>query len=245
VADNLYDLGWQQGTMFSQSLSAVVIGRPDVIFDRWIVCTQDCDLSSSSPTSTEAIVELRPVLKKSPPADWGIRSSRLLLNSQEYVDASTARVQVTAAKICEFDGARDAQLLDERLRAFKTWLGRRYDRPAVPEHFINLAREIAKRCVVRSGRQIAQAIHDVLMQFSEDSDPPQVALYAVATDEADLASVKRWLADVASRIDTKLGVVAHIGVQTRAQTSLQLIETSYSADLSQLTWINEFPVGAE
>ncbi|HEX4102930.1 MAG TPA: hypothetical protein VHY21_20705 [Pseudonocardiaceae bacterium] len=83
------------------------------------------------------------------------------------------------------------------------------------------------------------------MQFSEDSDPPQVALYAVVTDEADLDSVERWLADVASRIDTKLGVVAHIEVQTRTQTSLQLVETSYSADLSELTWRNEVPVGAE
>lgn len=33
-----------------------------------------------------------------------------------------------------------------------------------------------------------------------------------------------------------LGVVAAIDVSTRARTSLELVDTSYAANLSQLTW---------
>jgi hypothetical protein len=79
------------------------------------------------------------------------------------------------------------------------------------------------------------------MQFDDVPDPPQIALFAVIADDADSSAVRKWLVNAASKIDTEFGVVAHIDVGTREQTSLFLIETSYSADLSQLTWREQEP----
>ncbi|MCY4369374.1 MAG: hypothetical protein OXF41_08115, partial [bacterium] len=66
--------------------------------------------------------------------------------------------------------------------------------------------------------------------------PVRVALFGVVADDAAPEAVRAWLADVATRINLDLGVVAAIEVGTRAQTPLELVETSYAADLSQLTW---------
>jgi len=81
------------------------------------------------------------------------------------------------------------------------------------------------------------------MQFNESAAPPQIALFAVVADDADRDAVRMWLADSAARVDSALGVVAHIDVGSKSETSLALLETSYSADLSQLTWRGEAPTG--
>lgn len=229
--------------MFSASLTAVVVGREDTQFEKWVVCTQDCDLANSASNSAENIVELRPVLSDCPPKDWGIRSRRFLLQPSEFIDANSPRVSITAARLAELAALSENKLPESRVRALKTWLGRRYDRPAVPDHLVALACEVVKRCESKVGRPTAEKVHDVLMQFDDIPDPPQVALFAVIADDADSNAVREWLANAASKIDTKLGVVAHIDVGTRKQTSLFLIETSYSADLSQLTWRGQEPTG--
>ena len=73
------------------------------------------------------------------------------------------------------------------------------------------------------------------MQFDERDDPPKVALFAIVADDADRDVIRRWLAEAATRIHTVLGVVAHIDVAMKDETSITLIENSYAADLSQLT----------
>lgn len=229
--------------MFNASLTAVVVGREDAELDTWIVCTQDCDLANADSGSVEDVIELRPVLNDSPPQDWGIRSRRFLLQPGAFIHANSPRVSITPAKLAELTILRGNELSESRVRALKTWLGRRYDRPAVPEHLVPIAREVAKRCESKEGRPTAHKIHDVLMQFDDMPDPPRMALFAVIADDADRNAILEWLANVAFKIDTKLGVVAHIDIGTRAQTSLLLIETSYSADLSQLTWGEQEPTG--
>lgn len=182
------------------------------------------------------MIELRPVLAEDPPSDWGIRSRRFLLGENAYVDADVPRCVVTPALLSTMRSGREDALDGERSRAFRTWLGLRYDRPAVPEHLVDLAREVAKRCSGGRGRAISEQVHDVLMQFDDSAQPVHVALFGVIADDADAESVRVWLADVATRINSDLGVVAHIDVATRAHTPLELVETSYAADLSQLTW---------
>ena len=154
-----------------------------------------------------------------------------------YVDADAPRCVVTPPLLSTRRSGREAALNDDtRSSAFKTWLGLRYDRPAVPEHLVDLAREIARRCSGGRGRAIGEQVHDVLMQFDDGAQPVQVALFGVIADDADPQAVRVWLAEVATRINSDLGVVATIEVGTRAQTPLELVETSYAADLSQLTW---------
>ena len=209
------------------------------------MCTQDCDLASASEDADSPAIELRPILESDSPTDWGIRSRRFLLRDGEYVDAALPSCFLTPRALMQEAGSGIEQVEPARTRAFKTWLGRRYDRPAVPEHFVPLAKEVAARCGSRSGRSTAEGVHDVLMQFDDTSSPPQVALFGVIHYDADPDVVRAWLADASTRIRKDLGVVTAIDAGTRAETSLELIETSYSADLSQLTWRDKEPTGAE
>ena len=240
---DLHTEGWRQGSVVSFELTTSHLttaeGRIKEIsqpYGRWVVCTQDCDLRSARIDSHQPLIELRPVLDEDPPSDWGIRSRRFLLGEGAYVDADAPRCVVTPALLSTMRSGREEALDDTRSRAFKTWLGLRYDRPAVPEHLVELAREIARRCSGGRGRAIGEQVHDVLMQFDDRAQPVQVALFGVIADSADARAVRVWLADVATRINSDLGVSAAIGVGTRAQTPLELVETSYAADLSQLTW---------
>ena len=88
---DLHTEGWRQGSIVSVRLTATFLTKWRSIgrarrgkksFHRWVVCTQDCDLSRASIDSYEAVVELRPVLDTDPPNDWGIRSRRLRLSER-------------------------------------------------------------------------------------------------------------------------------------------------------------------
>jgi len=252
LSSDLHTAGWRQGSVFDAKLEAMslTLDGEDVkseaqTFTRWVVCTQDCDLRSAATDSDVPCVELRPVAADDPPVDWGIRSRRLRLTEGLHVDASEPRCHVTPRLLQHFRAARFPSLDEGRARALKTWLGLRYDRPAVPDHLVDLAREVAKRCGSQGGRATAESVHEVLMQFGYDGSTIQVALFAVIADSADAEVVRVWLADAARRIRPELGVVARLDVGTRAETSLELLETSYAADLSQLTWRGIDPTGAE
>ncbi|MHB8618236.1 MAG: hypothetical protein ACYDAG_01485 [Chloroflexota bacterium] len=76
-------------------------------------------------------------------------------------------------------------MADGRTAAFKRWLGYRYDRPAVPDHLVALAQQIASRAQRRAGRPFARNLHDVLIQFDDSTNPPRFYLFAVVADGAD------------------------------------------------------------
>ncbi len=188
-------------------------------------------------------IEVRPVLEDDPPTDWGIRSRRIRLTEQYFVNSASPRVSITAELLASF-GSPSFVSSDGRAKAFKTWLGLRYYRPAVPEHLVDLAKDVAKQCSKRDGRAAAEEIHEVLMQFDESGLLPHVALFAVVGDSVDKELIRIWLSDVSLRINKELGVVSHIEVGTKSETTLFLIEGSYAADLSQLTWRGEEPTGS-
>lgn len=249
---DLHTEGWRQGRLFKGTLSVAIHrgaslpARTDVVeYDRWVVCTQDCDLRSSGTEAGEPTIELRAVQSRDPPTDWGVRSRRFRLTESAYVDAQIPRCHVEPRLLHSFTSERESLPLDARLRAFKTWLGLRYDRPAVPDELVDLARDVAKRCSSRGGRIAAESVHDVLMQFDETANPVRVALFAIVADDADKDAVRIWLGEAATRVRTDLGLVAIVDVGTRSETSLALVESSYAADLSQLTWGGKEPTGAE
>ena len=194
---DLHTEGWRQGSIVSFDLTATHLTTAKGGFrevaqshSRWVVCTQDCDLRSSSVDSNRPVIELRPVLDDDPPLDWGIRSRRFLLGADVYVDADSPRCFVTPALLHTMRSGREQAVGKVRSRAFKTWLGRRYDRPAVPEHLAGLAREVARRCSGGRGRAISEQVHDVLMQFEDAGQPVRVALFGVIADDADPEAVR-------------------------------------------------------
>lgn len=250
---DLHTLGWRQGSLLKVRLpvTRLVIGEDSEPeerrqeFGEWVVCSQDCDLASASTDEYEALIELRPVnLGEETKPNWGIRSQRFSLARAVTIDATSPRLMVAPRLLAGFAVEDVTALPDNRARAFKTWLGLRYDRPAVPDHLVGAAREVAKRFSSRSGREMAESVHDVLMQFDDSMMPPHVEVYAVVSDDADREAVQRWLSETATRVRPDVCVVSVIDTASRGETSLELLESSYGADLSQLTWGGPDPVGA-
>ena len=81
------------------------------------------------------------------------------------------------------------------------------------------------------------------MQFSL-GDPPEYGLVAVVLDPADKPLVRKWLADVALQVPSHLGTASRLEAVTTREASLDLLENSYAADVTQITWRRTGPQGA-
>lgn len=241
---SLHAAGWRQGSLVDADIpmGGLVFGSDGGIqanpesHRAWVVASQDCDLDGWDTTDQRPLVELRP----RQPVDradleWGIRSRVLRLSETEAVSDEWPPVRVPPAMLVAF-GPPGGPITPTRAVAFKTWLGRRYDRPAVPAVLVDLAMDIAVRAQRRSQRPFTEHLHDVLMQFDERSTPPTFHLFAVIADGADREAARRWLTEVGIAVKATLGVLGGVDVGTRAETSLELMETSFSADLSRLSW---------
>lgn len=253
---SLYQEGWRQGTVFMAGLPLDTIvlsessrpARRQGEHSLWVVATQDCDLDQTMSTDPEPTIELRPVFAENPPQDWGIRSARLLLTEHEYVRSQSPRPFVSAAVLTALmaNGMTIRQLEPARRQAFTTWLGKRYDRPAVPPEILPLVRKVAGLVTARRNRGVGARVRDVLLQCDESTDPMRFSLFAVLDHSADEQSVREWLSEIALGVPPALGVADQIEAATAAGISLQLIETSYAADVTQVTWQpgNPVPEGA-
>lgn len=250
---SLYDLGWRQGSLVDAELSlrGLVLGDGGLVVrsathPAWVVASQDCDLAGWQEAGAEPLVELRARRPVAPNTDWGIRSRTLRLNPTEGVVADDPPVRISPQALLAVVSQRRAPpaITSERAVALKTWLGRRYDRPAVPEHLVELARDIARRARRPSQRPLAPELHDVLMQFDDNTSPPRYALFAVVSDGGDKNAARSWLTAIAMAVPPTLGALASVDAGYRSETSLELIESSYSADVSQLSWPGPSPEGA-
>lgn len=221
-------------------------GRPErssAYHGLWVVATQDCDLDRAEVDAPDPIVELRPVYTQSCPTDWGIRSAKLRLTDAEHIEANSPRASVapnvlTAALDA---GATRLELSFGRRRGLATWLGLRYDRPAVPNHLVPLAQRIGKEVARPKHREIAAHVRDVLTQFDDTGSPVRYSLFAALEDPADHEEVRAWLARVSQAVPTDLEVADRIEAADASGIALPTIESSYAADVSLVTWRRDQP----
>jgi hypothetical protein len=143
---------------------------------------------------------------------------------------------VSAALLSTLPVPAEEEIAPIRRRGLKTWLGLRYDRPAVPENVLELAKSIANEVSRAKNRPMGLLVRDVLMQFDTSSEPPRFSLFAVLDNEADRDDARVWLAAIAMAVPATLGVGDELDARSAAGISLHLVETSYAADVSQLTW---------
>lgn len=250
--DSLYARGWRQGTLFSAELSshAYVLddqGTPEsrgTVHSDWVLASQDCDLANVSATDNRPTLEIHAVWDQEPPPDWGIRSRKCRLDDTRYVHADEPRCFVSPAVLVHFESGRELNLPETRTLAFKTWLGLRYDRPAVPEELVPLARRIAKEVQRRRHQASTLPVRDVFMQFDPTSSPPRYSLFGVVESESHREPTREWLAEVSQQIPVDLGIADMIEAATAEGTSFSLVESSFAADVSQVTWSGPEPEGA-
>lgn len=247
---SLYEAGWRQGSIveFELPLDAVVLGQSGIpersrgLHGLWAVATQDCDLAQADEADPGPVIELRPLYTSGAPPDWGIRSAKLRLTDHEYAQANAPRLTVAPAVLTAILalGANRRETSESRRQAFTTWLGLRYNRPAVPDDLVPLARRISQEVAHGEHRAIGVQVRDVLMQFGEGR-PPRYSLFAMLDDPADEADVRAWLARVARAVPVDLGVADQIEAASAGGIAFSTIELSYSADVTQVTWPRSRP----
>jgi hypothetical protein len=141
----------------------------------------------------------------------------------------------------------------ELARRLKTWLGLRYDRPAIPQEYVALADDIAKRLRKPGNKPSEERLRDILATFEPGTDGVVgyrlVAVLPQAEAAADrelLAATRDWLAGVAMNVPERLGMPLDIEARTDGEVSLAFIERSFSLDVSQVSWpeTSPGPVGA-
>lgn len=257
---SLRQRGWQQGCVLRASLqlrySSMLDGGTEEVVrqhDLWMIADQDCDLAWKAVVGNDAepfLVELRPVMTDDPPQDWGIRNQRFLLHLDgRHLYANAPSVRVTPEVIAAAEHV-DCLDVDHQLR-LKTWLGLRYDRPAVPERYMALAKALAEALAAKKNRQRAERYRDVLAQYWDEEGDTKYTLIAVLpggphspTSEA-VMDARKWLADSVLVVPEALGVAVSLEAYGDDEISLQYVEGSYSVDLSKLSWPpnNPGPIG--
>lgn len=215
----------------------------------WLIANQDCDLAWRALTNQEPsmLVELRPVFTVDPPSDWGIRSQRFRIDAETLhlrADEPSVRVTPEVVAAAEHDGCLD----EDSQQRLKTWLGYRYDRPAVPQTFVDLARAVAEQLMKKSHRRSAAPVRDVLAQFWEEDDGTTgYQLTAVLPggpyEDGDqiIATTRSWMARAVMEVDVELGSAKSIEVYGDEEVPLAFVEKSFSLDLSRLSWPSNAP----
>jgi hypothetical protein len=225
-------------------------GRPRAdreVHGRWLIASQDCELAWADGGSDRATVELRPVYTENPPSDSGIRSNRLLVSTGQYLISQSPRLMIAPRVLAECVGEGHITCaLPGRARAIKTWLGYRYDRPAVPGRFVSLHERLSSLASKRSRRPMAVHVRDVLVSYAQSADHvPTYQLVAVLpsseTSEGQSAiklqaELERWLIEIASAVPADLGVASSVLALPADSVSLAFVESAFAIDAADLSW---------
>jgi hypothetical protein len=165
------------------------------------------------------------------------------LTDHEYAYANAPRLTVSPQVLTTIleSGAARRDVAFARRQAFTTWLGLRYDRPAVPGHLVPLARRISTEVARNKHRTITARVRDVLMQFDDDDDPVRYSLFGVLDNPDDESDVRAWLARISQAVPTELGMADRIEAAGAEGIAFSTIESSYSADVSLVTWRRDHP----
>lgn len=217
---------------------------------RWVIVDQDCDLASKATVDSAYLVELKPVLTEEPPAEWGIRSVQFKLTEGSYLHWDVPSLRVRPEVVLKRASKVTPELEPNHVIRLKTWLGLRYDRPAVPEPYVALASHLARVFGSRRHRASGRMVRDILVQFGEARNGTTtfelVAVLPQGAPEEVRAEIETWLAEVALAVPATLAVASAFEVRGDDEISLAFIENSYSLDLSTVSWPRNVagPVGA-
>lgn len=211
----------------------------------WLLAEQDCNLAWKALLDTSFGVELKPVYVDDPPDDMGVRAMKFLLDgSGAHLCADATSVHVTSEVV---DAAVHATCcVPDSTRRLKTWLGLRYDRPAVSERYVTLARSLADRIKAKRRRSAGEPVRDVLATFRTKADGgAEYTLVAVlphrTATPAMIETTREWLSEAALEVPIALGHPMKIDAYPDDRISLAYVEESFSLDISSVSWPRNKP----
>lgn len=164
------------------------------------------------------------------------------INGTECLHALDVTVRVSAAWLADNYGNAVAVDPDTR-REVKTWLGFRYDRPAVPTQFVDVHKRIqnlAKSERAKREKNVAAKnwwrldlgkVRDLLVGYEEAEGQGKVRahLYAIAKAAPDVADIQAWVERIRDAVGKdEAFIIVTAEAMDPDNTPISLLETAFS-----------------
>ncbi|NNJ12586.1 hypothetical protein EKD04_019860 [Chloroflexales bacterium ZM16-3] len=261
VGERLLTLGWQQGTVFAAPALPVMYhklnaedrrpipaNRSPKNSERFIVISQDCDIKSSQEPYIEALlcmVTSESLIRKLLDA----KSARWFTidEKQRLVAQAKYRVLLEKEILLSLTPAPWPSSLERRLR-FITWLGRRYDRPALPDDIVEQLQQPLERVLSRINEEHPQTlmlfsgvVHEVRVSQPWTAEPPyqmQLVLMIqsdqISAEEADAINIV--IDEIQAEINCEYILLDSPRIVTEDQISLREYRGTWPIFLDYLTY---------
>jgi hypothetical protein len=249
LGDELFELGWQQGTLFSapsarfswnklsdQEGDKLIIQetRPTKPNEKFVLISQDCDIVASESENDEPYVEaiLCKLEKQRFVRRIGSKSARWFV-----IDANTGLV-AHAKYRTQVDKKMLKSLKPEpwpngsnRLDEFVRWLARRYDRPSIPDAIYEAFQRPLVEVVAEWEKQIPdvfaafnRVVNDIRVNLPESEEPPfdlQLILIVEynGLSEEEANAINIFQDSIRARIDQK---TVHLDPEMRILTEEEI-----------------------
>lgn len=239
---SLHAEGWRQGSLIRETMTVhyldlhegTVVDR-DEQFGLWLLATQDCDLAQTPHTNSTRQFELRPVLPRTNDDKLdGLRSRTILVKDDLVLRSDSKKLTLTARALNRLKEQREDDLDEDRRVQIKTWLGLRYDRPAVPEQFEQFGKRLKKAFIDDLPDELVGVVRDVWVYFEDDHT---ARLFVILVDvQKHLAQdVRDWVDDVIGNLNDEGIVVLERQVEGPDRTTLSILQTYYGLGLAELS----------
>ncbi len=271
VGAELIDRGWRQGVLFDAPWArfrwneappleggSPLPGRDErpVKPDReeLVLVTQDCDIRSRDEQYVEAMICKR---DRKLAAKVGLNSTRwFVVDEEQTLIASAAyRLPIKKESILSIT-PRPWPGSPVRLIHFTEWLGRRYDRPAVPDtqrdaYVVPVLWALQKQEAEHPDRAAAltRAVHELRASIPTRQEPPfDIDLIVLVKDDVDPAGADAigMVEDlVRAELDPALVDLQEVKVRNEDEFSLRQSRLSYVLYLDDFTYEGDEVHGAQ
>lgn len=272
LGDELFKLGWKQGTLFFAPLACfslnklsvvesedmiIQYNRPTKSKEKFILITQDCDFVASD--IDEPYIEALLCKHESPNFVKGIKGN----SPRRFVVDYSINLVAHAMYRTQFDKKVLKNLTPEpwpggsgRLEEFARWLARRYDRPAIPdaiyEAFQRPVDEMLARFVKEYPDVFAafnRVVGDIRVMLPESEGPPFNLQLILLVESDGLSEEEANAIDffdrvVQSGLDTALVNLEPTRIATEEDMSLREFYASRPIYVGDYTYHGEEIEGA-
>lgn len=239
---SLHAEGWQQGSLIRETMTVHSLDLQDGIivdrseqFDLWLLATQDCDLAQTPCTNTTRQFELRPVLERKPDDKLdGLRSRVILVKDQLVLRSDSKKLTLNACALNSLKDKREQNLDEERRVQIKTWLGLRYDRPAIPSRFVPLGERLKKAFIDEMPDKFAGVVRDVWVYFETDQE---IRLFVILVDaqKSRADEVRDWVDEVIGNLSDEEIIVRRRSIEGPDRTPLSVLQSYYGLGIAELS----------
>jgi hypothetical protein len=239
---SLYAEGWRQGSLIRETMVVHFIDLRDgaVVdcserFDYWLLATQDCDLEQTPCTNSARQFELRPVLPRTKDDKLdGLRSRTIIVKDEFVLRSDSKKLTLTARALNTLKAKREDDLDEDRRAQIKTWLGLRYDRPAIPTPFVALGLRLKKAFIDEMADDFIGVVRDVWVYFDDEHT---VRLFVILVDaqKQRAQDVRDWTDDVIGNLNDEGIIVSERHVEPPERTPLSVLQSYFGLGLAELS----------